>query len=63
MDVEEESGEFMRKKAELSCEGRLSRATQPLSANEAPHPPVTTDWKCGNGWLRVEVYVVLWQNG
>jgi len=29
----------------------------------APHPPVTTDWKCGNGWLRVEVYVVLWQNG
>ena len=32
-------------------------------AKSAPHPPVTTDWKCGNGWLCAEVYVVLWQNG
>ena len=32
-------------------------------AKSATRPPVTTDWKCGNGWLRVEVYVVLWQNG
>ena len=34
MDAEEESGGFMRK-AELSCEGRLSRPTQPPSINDA----------------------------